>query len=351
MLDAIRQSPLLSGTLTPEWTFAGIELLVYLFVALCVRDALTSPTVADKDRRRWLAAMACAFLFTLAVETLLSHSFATGPDGKPDLAHRLYTYPSRSFFIQFLDVPIWVPLGWAFIVYATMRTTTLLGLKWYLAPLLDGFLALNLDMTLDPIAVHRGWWTWDVMQDPASAHLSAYFGIPLVNFMGWFVIVGSYSLITRWLWRRADRKGAANPVLPSVGAALLSLPAVAVYQAIANVIMGHEQANPDLFVNGSFVSTLVWVGAFIVLFREAPNFRRDHGLNRTLVGVPWAFHGYCFALLWVTKARVPPALSHGWLVREAGELALFMPISAVLGLWLYYWPYLDRLGHQARAER
>jgi uncharacterized membrane protein len=348
VLANIRQSPILSGTLTPEWSFLGIELLVYIFVVVCARDALTAKGIESRDRPRWIAVMVTAFVFTFIVETLLSHSPATGPGGVPIPGQRLYTYPSDSFLVQIIGVPIWVPLGWAFILYATMRTTTMLGMKWYLAPLLDGFLALNLDMTLDPIAIHRGWWSWNVMQTPGSEHLSAYFGIPLVNFMGWYVIVASYSFFSRWFWRRTDAKNAQTSAATlSTITTLCSLPVVFIYQAIANKIMGQEQTDPGLFANGMLVATVVWVICFVVVYRQIPGMRQDHPTNRSLLAVPWVFHSYCFALLWVTRAKMPPAQGTGWLVHESSELVLFMPIAAVLGLWLYSWPYLHDL---ARAK-
>jgi uncharacterized membrane protein len=348
-MDAILQSPFISGTLTPEWSFLGIELLVYLFVFLCARDALTSKTLEAKDRPRWLSVMGFAFLFTLVIEMLMSHSEIM--TGNPPVQHRLYSYPAKSFLLQIFEVPVWVPLGWCFILYATMRTTTLLGMKWYTAPLLDGFLALNLDLTLDPIAINRGWWAWNVMDDPSSQYLSSYFGIPLVNFMGWYVIVASFSFFSRWLWQRADKKNTnTNPALMSLGATVLSLPAVVIYQTIGTKLMGQESANPSLFANGMLITTMVWAVCLAVILREAPSFRRDQHINPTLVAVPWVFHLYCFILLWMTRARVPPAQNTNWLVHESSELAIFMPIAALFGLGLYYWPYLEELG-KPRALR
>ena len=54
---------------------------------------------------------------------------------------------------------------------------------------LDGFLAMNLDLILDPIYVGFGAWVW-----PAGG---AYFGVPISNFLGWFFVAFAATLIFR----------------------------------------------------------------------------------------------------------------------------------------------------------
>ena len=54
---------------------------------------------------------------------------------------------------------------------------------------LDGFLAMNLDLILDPIYVGFGAWVW-----PEGG---AYFGVPISNFLGWFFVAFTATLIFR----------------------------------------------------------------------------------------------------------------------------------------------------------
>jgi putative membrane protein len=54
-------------------------------------------------------------------------------------------------------------------------------LRWQ-APLLTAVAAVLLDLFIDPVAVAIGYWTWRV---PGSL----YHGIPLLNFVGWFVLM------------------------------------------------------------------------------------------------------------------------------------------------------------------
>lgn len=53
---------------------------------------------------------------------------------------------------------------------------------WWQVPLLTGVLAVVLDLFIDPIAVAAGYWVWFV---PGTV----YYGIPLLNYVGWFVLM------------------------------------------------------------------------------------------------------------------------------------------------------------------
>lgn len=54
-------------------------------------------------------------------------------------------------------------------------------LRWQ-APLVTGVIAVCLDLFIDPIAVAAGYWVWFVPGE-------VYYGIPLLNFVGWFVLM------------------------------------------------------------------------------------------------------------------------------------------------------------------
>lgn len=53
---------------------------------------------------------------------------------------------------------------------------------WWQVPIATAAIAVLLDLFLDPIAVGAGIWVWLV---PGSS----YYGIPLLNFVGWFVLM------------------------------------------------------------------------------------------------------------------------------------------------------------------
>jgi carotenoid biosynthesis protein len=49
-------------------------------------------------------------------------------------------------------------------------------------PVAAGIIAVCLDLFIDPVAVVAGYWVWLVPGE-------VYFGIPLLNFVGWFVLM------------------------------------------------------------------------------------------------------------------------------------------------------------------
>jgi len=50
-------------------------------------------------------------------------------------------------------------------------------------PLLAAVVAVAFDLFIDPVAVAAGYWVW-------LKEANVYYGIPLLNFVGWFVLMG-----------------------------------------------------------------------------------------------------------------------------------------------------------------
>lgn len=101
-----------------------------------------------------------------------------------------YTYKPQ---LALLTVPVQVIFYWAAFIYTGYSITNVVFLKlkkpnynlknWpYLigAILLDGWIVLAIDLFMDPIEVQLGMWSW-VAGGP-------YFGVPIGNFVGWFVV-------------------------------------------------------------------------------------------------------------------------------------------------------------------
>jgi putative membrane protein len=53
---------------------------------------------------------------------------------------------------------------------------------WWRVPLLTAALGVVFDLFIDPVAVAVGYWVWFKAG-------SVYFGIPLLNYVGWFVLM------------------------------------------------------------------------------------------------------------------------------------------------------------------
>jgi putative membrane protein len=94
---------------------------------------------------------------------------------------------------------------------------------WWQVPLLSSAIALVLDLFIDPIAVAAGYWVWFVQG-------SIYYGIPLLNYVGWFVLIFlsslSFILIAkRRHWGYLQKVGTAvGALVPlAIAAVVLSL--------------------------------------------------------------------------------------------------------------------------------
>lgn len=90
--------------------------------------------------------------------------------------------------LQFLSVPLIVPLAWAMTAYPTLllsrRISNALagGHSYRITCAAIGAVAMTAwDLFLDPQMVSAGYWTWA----PGSTSLPGVPGIPAVNYLGW----------------------------------------------------------------------------------------------------------------------------------------------------------------------
>jgi len=142
--------------------------MLLLFI-LCIVDA------ARKGRRRVIeligASVAGLVLEVLAVIFL-----------------GLYWY-SDSFVLAVMGAPVCIGLGWGIVVYLSMSITDNLGLDIRLRPLLDGIIALNVDLAMDVVAIRVDFWQWE---------FGSFFGVPYFNYLVWFLFVYACSATIRW---------------------------------------------------------------------------------------------------------------------------------------------------------
>jgi putative membrane protein len=97
-------------------------------------------------------------------------------------------------------------------------------LRWQ-APLLAGLVAVMLDLFIDPIAVATGYWVW-------FAPANVYYGIPLLNFVGWFVLMVLAPVAWIEIARRASWSGGKMLL-----ASLMSLPLLCVASIALSLVL------------------------------------------------------------------------------------------------------------------
>ena len=141
-------------------------------------------------------------------------------------AFAAHEYPA-SWRVAPGGVPLAVVLVWAAVICSAMAVAVRHGAGSAAARAASAaLLALVVDLAMEPVAVRAGLWRWT----PPGAWL----GVPLGNFVGWAVIVGSYTLgAERWagsdrVWLQAGRR-----VALAVGSVLALLAVGAAWRGLA----------------------------------------------------------------------------------------------------------------------
>ena len=106
---------------------------------------------------------------------------------------------------KWMGLPLAVPVFWALFIYLGYAMSSLLvvalrgekpsraggGANWIPAlAAVDGLIVVSIDVMLDPLMVHAGAWSW--WNVGRAVH-----GIPLGNFLGWFLIAAFCSGVFR----------------------------------------------------------------------------------------------------------------------------------------------------------
>jgi putative membrane protein len=146
--------------------------------------------------RKILIFAAVSFVVSLAFESI---GVATGKIYGP------YHY-SASLGPKFLGlVPLLIPLAWFMMIYPgwvmagkLVGGSRLGGWRIPVTAAVGGMIVTAWDLVMDPVMVSAGHWVWD---GPASTR--AYFGIPLQNFLGWWLTCAAVYLVFNFITRSA----------------------------------------------------------------------------------------------------------------------------------------------------
>ena len=189
----------------PSLLAATIALRPYVFIFLAAFLVLAG---RDLGWRRGAAWLAWGFAVALAAE------YASTRYGIPfGLYHYTGATAGREVFIS--NVPFFDPLSFPFLAYASycLARWAFGQARGWAPAALTGALMMLLDVVVDPLAVRgESWFLGRIFY---YAEPGTYFGVPLSNFVGWFlvgcVIVGGY------LWAVGRRPPAPGSPLGGVG--------------------------------------------------------------------------------------------------------------------------------------
>ena len=130
----------------------AVELLVIGMAVILFFDA-------RKQGLRWISILGSGMLFGLGIEWVILHGDSPS-----------YFY-GKQFLLDPGGLPIWIGIGWGSIIYAATWTAYQLKLPAWLAPFAAGYLAVNIDLSFDPVAADREFWTWQFVAHPAQCDL------------------------------------------------------------------------------------------------------------------------------------------------------------------------------------
>ncbi|MDD5031734.1 MAG: carotenoid biosynthesis protein [Patescibacteria group bacterium] len=233
-----------------------------------------------------------------------------------------YNYPQALLALPG-PVPLNICLGWGIIIYAALQTAILLKVKWWLKPLVAGFLAVIIDFAEDPPYVKMDLWQW------TPSHPEAWFGIPWSNYVGWFLIVVIFLFILelltryfptgRYLWR--DGLIAFFAVIPSFA---LFMAAILGYFWIIGFKIS--------WLNEALLTMMIFIICSVPVIRAIPKMDRASKIDWVILAVPlyiffWALVGFFTTRLYL----------------QSQALVMVIPFVVIIGLLGYLWPSLDRL--------
>lgn len=174
----------------PNIYFTLFELIIYLQFALCIFHAW-------KRGASNLMRVFAGILFGVTLE------LAT--------IRQLNAYQYGQFLLMVLEVPLCIGVAWGCILYAVMEFSNGSSLPYFVRPVMDALLALNIDLSLDAVAIRFKFWDW------GQGLNFQYFGVPYANFWAWFWVIFFFSLGYRLFARRKDWVGVwISPILALV---------------------------------------------------------------------------------------------------------------------------------------
>ncbi len=221
----------------------------------------------------------------------LRHAWRTGPEHVLQLIAgvlfgvllelasiwQLSAYSYGAFLLMVSDVPLAVGIGWGVIIYSARLLSDATNLPETMRPLLDGLLALNIDLAMDTIAIRLGMWDW------GQGLRFQFFGVPYANFWAWFWVVVSFSASMRLLTSQA--RGYWRWLAP-FGALVLGL--VSVVCANAFIVYVVPRQFYELTIGFPLASTLL----VVLLHRPKLTGRPP---DPPAFWVPFGFHAYFLA--------------------------------------------------------
>jgi hypothetical protein len=204
---------------------------------------------------------------------------------------QLHAYRYGRFMLMLGPLPLVVGVGWGVIIYSARLFSDATRLPDWARPLLDGWLALTIDLAMDAVAIRLGMWDWGRgLQDQ-------YFGVPYANFWAWFWVVFTFSVGLRAFGHPATWAGRW---LAPAGAILLGLVNLSAMNTLMTPNLPEAAYRPTIVLMlGVALALVFWLRPGFSLCQSDP----------LAFWVPFAFHAYFLVAGLLSGAILrPPAL-------------------------------------------
>lgn len=226
---------------------------------------------------------------------------------------QLDAYEYGRFLVMLGPVPVVVGVAWGTIIYSVRSFSEKTNLPEWARPVLDALMALNIDLSIDAIAIRLGMWDWGKGFD------HQYFGVPYNNFWAWFWVVFSFSASLRLLSK-----------LPGFWGRWLS-PAGAIICGTTGVLITNELITNipnDLIHYATIIAVLG--GALLLILALSPEISTRSQAALVFL-VPLGFHAYFLIAGLVSGTILDPPF-----------LLMVSIVMSIIALWLHrdalnYW--------------
>ena len=140
---------------------------------------LAGYVAASVPERGWKATVRFALI---AVGIAFAAEYSSTRNGFP-FTHYSYTGDTRGDELYLSNIPAFVPVSYAVMIYAGRAVATLVARTRIALIVLSAVATMALDLVVDPVAVRGSQWFLGNLFHYASH--GPWFGVPLSNFGGW----------------------------------------------------------------------------------------------------------------------------------------------------------------------
>jgi uncharacterized membrane protein len=152
--------------------------------------------------------------FVIASVVAFAAEYSSTHNGFP-FGHYAYTGDTRGDELYLSNVPAFVPVSYAVMIYAGRSIATFVTRSKVALIAVGAVATMAVDLVVDPVAVRGShWFLGDLFH---YAHHGAWFGVPLTNFAGWVLTAAVVLAIDETLGAREAVAPARRGILLTAG--------------------------------------------------------------------------------------------------------------------------------------